>query len=207
MQRDVARTVRLVLLALAAVALLVPATAVARKQTRSHHGMDHRGGHQIVGACTPPRTTWQATPWSPTRGAPMARSQELRRLTPAAQGSRHSRRSAFRSSTRSGSTNLTPDGRLLFVANDGDNSISSFRITPFGPRLVENVTSGGILPVSITTRGNLLYVVNEESGSIFGYRFSGSGHLQPSPASSERSRRLAPMPRPRTSASRPTAGS
>jgi 6-phosphogluconolactonase (cycloisomerase 2 family) len=179
MQRDVARTSRLVLLALAAVALLVPATAVARKHTRSHHGRDHRGGHRIVGAV-------YTTTNDPAGNAVVAYARhadgtitKVQTVNTGGTGIAAQPPFGFPIIDASGSTNLTPDGRLLFVANDGDNSISSFRITPFGPRLVENVTSGGILPVSLTTRGNLLYVVNEESGSIFGYRFSNSGHLQP----------------------------
>src|SRR6476619_5585368 len=51
----------------------------------------------------------------------------------------------------SGSLELTPNGRLLFAVNDGDNTISSFLNTASGPKLVDNVTSGGILPISITT--------------------------------------------------------
>jgi hypothetical protein len=50
---------------------------------------------------------------------------------------------------------------------------------------VSHVTSGGILPISVTTSGHLLYVVNEESGSIFGYHFTDAGVLTPI-ASSER---------------------
>jgi 6-phosphogluconolactonase len=83
----------------------------------------------------------------------------------------------------SGSMNLTSDGRLLFVVNAGpslaDGSISAFRVTSSGLRLADNspISSGGLLPVSLTTHGNLLYVVNEESSNIVGYRFTSSGHL------------------------------
>jgi len=85
----------------------------------------------------------------------------------------------------SGSTNLTPDGRLLFVVNAGDNSISSFRITSSGPKLVSHVSSGGILPISLTSHGNLLYALDEESSSISGWWFSPSGQLNPIPGSSQ----------------------
>jgi 6-phosphogluconolactonase len=85
----------------------------------------------------------------------------------------------------SGSLELTPNGRLLFAVNDGDNTISSFLITASGPKLVDNVTSGGILPISITTSKGLLYVLNEESGNIFGYRYSKTGHLTPIAKSAE----------------------
>jgi 6-phosphogluconolactonase len=78
-----------------------------------------------------------------------------------------------------GSVNLTPDGRLLFVVNAGDNTVSSFRVTASGLRLADRVTSGGVLPISLTSSGNLLYVLNELSGSISGLRVSPSGHLSP----------------------------
>jgi 6-phosphogluconolactonase (cycloisomerase 2 family) len=48
----------------------------------------------------------------------------------------------------SGSIALTSDGKILFVPNAGDNTISAFQITSKGPKLVDRVTSGGILPVS-----------------------------------------------------------
>ena len=85
----------------------------------------------------------------------------------------------------SGSLNLTPDGRLLFVVNAGDNSISSFRITSSGPQLVSHVPSGGILPISLTSHGNELYTVNEESSNIAGWWFSPSGQLTPIPGSTQ----------------------
>jgi 6-phosphogluconolactonase len=79
----------------------------------------------------------------------------------------------------SGSVNLTPDGRLLFVVNAGDNTVSSFRVTASGLKLADRVTSGGVLPISLTSNGHLLYVLNELSGSIFGLRVSPSGRLTP----------------------------
>jgi 6-phosphogluconolactonase (cycloisomerase 2 family) len=79
----------------------------------------------------------------------------------------------------SGSIALTNDGKLLFVPNAGDNTISAFQITAKGPKLVDRVTSGGILPVSLTVHNNMLYILNELSGTIFGYRFSKTGFLTP----------------------------
>jgi 6-phosphogluconolactonase len=79
----------------------------------------------------------------------------------------------------SGSVNLTPDGKLLFVVNAGDNSISSFKITASGPKLVQHVSSHGKLPISLTSSGNVLYVVNETSQNIFGWKFSSTGKLTP----------------------------
>jgi 6-phosphogluconolactonase len=79
----------------------------------------------------------------------------------------------------SGSVNLTSDGKLLFVVNAGDNSVSSFAITASGPKLVSRVSSHGKLPISLTSSGNVLYVVNETSQNIFGWKFSSSGKLTP----------------------------
>ena len=114
----------------------------------------------------------------------------------------------------SGSTNLTPDGKVLFVVNAGDNSISSFRTTSAGPVLVSHVSSGGTLPISLTSHGNLLYVVNEESANIKGWTFDSSGHLTPIAGSVESlsvpfNRRVRDPSRRRRgrSASRPTATS
>lgn len=97
----------------------------------------------------------------------------------------------------SGSVNLTPDGKLLFVINAGDNSVSSFKITGHGPKLVSHVSSGGSLPISVTSNGDLLYVVNEGTsttgGNIYGYRFSQSGHLSRIPHSSQRLATMGPV--------------
>ena len=79
----------------------------------------------------------------------------------------------------SGSIALTSDGKILFVPNAGDNTISAFQITSKGPKLVDRVTSGGILPVSLTVHKNTLYILNEVSGTIFGYKFSSTGFLTP----------------------------
>ena len=84
-----------------------------------------------------------------------------------------------------GSIALTQDGRLLFVVNDGDNTITSFRATGDGLRRVERVSSGGVLPVSLTTHGHLLYLVNEQSSAIAGFYFSDDGRLWSIPGSAQ----------------------
>jgi 6-phosphogluconolactonase (cycloisomerase 2 family) len=78
-----------------------------------------------------------------------------------------------------GAVTQNDSGSLIFAVNAGDNTISSFRATPSGLVLADRASSGGTLPVSVTTHGNLLYVLNEVSGSIFGFHFNGSGRLQP----------------------------
>jgi 6-phosphogluconolactonase (cycloisomerase 2 family) len=68
---------------------------------------------------------------------------------------------------------------VLFVVNAGDNTISSFRVTPSGLELADRVSSHGVLPISLTSHGNVVYVVNEISSNIFGWNFSPSGTLTP----------------------------
>ncbi|MFL5821967.1 MAG: lactonase family protein [Solirubrobacteraceae bacterium] len=79
----------------------------------------------------------------------------------------------------SGSINLTHGGKLLFVVNAGDNTISSFRVTEHGLQLADRASSGGELPISLTSHGHVLYVLNGLSNNISGLRFTGNGHLDP----------------------------
>jgi 6-phosphogluconolactonase len=79
----------------------------------------------------------------------------------------------------SGSINVAEEGRLVFVVNDGDNTISSFRAGHDGLQLVSHVWSGGVLPISLTSRDNVLYTVNEKSSNIYGFSFNGKGELTP----------------------------
>ena len=60
-----------------------------------------------------------------------------------------------------GTLALSRDRRFLFVANEGDGSISAMERTPGGLKAVGKVSSGGTLPVSITVNGNLVYVLND----------------------------------------------
>jgi 6-phosphogluconolactonase len=82
----------------------------------------------------------------------------------------------------SGSINLTQDGKLLFVVNSGDNSVTSFRVGPNGQlSWADRKPSGGLLPISLTSNkgGNVLYALNELSGTIQGFDVSHNGNLQP----------------------------
>src|SRR5437762_8504301 len=55
---------------------------------------------------------------------------------------------------------LTADGKLLFAVNAGDDTVSSFRISPQGGlTLVDRKPSGGNHPVSLDSYNGLLYVV------------------------------------------------
>jgi 6-phosphogluconolactonase len=82
---------------------------------------------------------------------------------------------------------LTDDGRLLFVVNSGDNSVSSFRVGERGLRLADHfvLPAGNVLPVSLATSGNVLYVVNGLSGNIYGMRFDRRGEVWGIPGSSQ----------------------
>lgn len=74
---------------------------------------------------------------------------------------------------------LSADHKLLFVVNDGDNTVSSFTVGPDKIKRADIETSGGILPVSLALHKNVLYVLNGLSGSIMGYHFDSSGLLTP----------------------------
>ena len=78
-----------------------------------------------------------------------------------------------------GAVVLKDDGNLLFAVNAGNNSVSSFRVTSKGLRLVDVAWSGGKLPISVTTEGNVLYALNGLSGNIAGFHFDSHGELTP----------------------------
>jgi len=76
-----------------------------------------------------------------------------------------------------GALTLTQDGHFLIAVNAGSNTISSFRVNGNGMTLVDQESSQGVYPYSVTTHGNLLYVLNNESFNIAGFRIGGNGHL------------------------------
>jgi 6-phosphogluconolactonase (cycloisomerase 2 family) len=178
----------------AAALLLLPATAFARRHAKSHHHRSHHGnrhdgdhhGNSVVGAVYTTTNdpngngvivfernrdgTLTQGPTVPTGGTGIAAQPPF----------------TFPIVDSSGSMALAQGGRLLFVVNDGDNTISSFRATGNqGLKLVDRVSSGGVLPVSLTTSGNSLYVVNEMSSTIAGFSFSNDGRLWSIPGSSQ----------------------
>jgi 6-phosphogluconolactonase (cycloisomerase 2 family) len=85
------------------------------------------------------------------------------------------------------SVKLTDDGRLLFVVNSGDNSVSSFRVGDRGLRLADHfvLPAGNVLPVSLAASGHVLYVLNGLSGNIYGMRFDSRGDIWGIPGSSQ----------------------
>lgn len=59
-----------------------------------------------------------------------------------------------------GAVVLSDDERFLFAVNSGSNSISAFTVSGDQLDLRSTVSSGGIMPVSVTARHGLVYVVN-----------------------------------------------
>lgn len=79
-----------------------------------------------------------------------------------------------------GSVIVSNNGRWLFAVNAGSNEISAFRINSSGLTLVDNVSSGGTVPISLALYKNLLYVLNSGgSGNITGFTVDQSGKLSP----------------------------
>jgi 6-phosphogluconolactonase (cycloisomerase 2 family) len=82
---------------------------------------------------------------------------------------------------------LSEDDRLLFAVNAGSNSISVFGVSGDQLTLLNTVSSGGVLPVSLTVRHNLLYVLNAGgTPNISGFTISpATNHLVPLAGSSQ----------------------
>jgi 6-phosphogluconolactonase len=83
-----------------------------------------------------------------------------------------------------GALQVSPDGRFLIAADAGSNQISVLRIRGNGSlKLVRDgvVSSGGVLPVSVTIHGDLVYVANSGTGgsNYTGFRLGANGRLAP----------------------------
>ena len=83
-----------------------------------------------------------------------------------------------------GAVQISPDGRFLIAVDAGSNQISVLRIRHNGSlRLVHDgvVSSGGVLPVSLTIHDDLLYVANAGTGgsNYTGFRLRPNGRLEP----------------------------
>lgn len=77
-----------------------------------------------------------------------------------------------------GAVALSDDGNFLFAVNAASNSITSFAVDGATLTRVGVVSSGGTLPISLTTHGNLVYVLNAGgTENITGFTFSPSGAL------------------------------
>jgi len=72
---------------------------------------------------------------------------------------------------------------LLFTVNPGSHEVSSFRIVKQGLTLLNTISSGGEMPVSVAQRGNFVYVLNQGAdkspSNVSGFAIQGNGTLQP----------------------------
>lgn len=79
-----------------------------------------------------------------------------------------------------GALALNGNGKLLFVVNAGSNTVSSLAVERGGLRVVDQVSSGGMRPVSLTVSKDLLYVLNAgKGGNITGLTVGRGGELSP----------------------------
>lgn len=77
-----------------------------------------------------------------------------------------------------GAIAINQDHTWLFAVNAGSNSVSSFKIKNNGSlELKYTISSGGILPVSVSAYDNLVYVVNSGSSGICGFTIGSDGEL------------------------------
>ena len=84
-----------------------------------------------------------------------------------------------------GAVTLSDDNSILLAVNAGSNSVSSFTVSGKGLQLISTVSSGGIMPVSVTVYNNLVYVLNAGgSGNIYGFMLHADGSLHPIAGSS-----------------------
>jgi 6-phosphogluconolactonase (cycloisomerase 2 family) len=86
---------------------------------------------------------------------------------------------------------LARDGRVVFVVNAGDDSVSALAATRHGLVLRDKVSSHGDFPVSVTVRDGVGYVLNQGDDTVSGFRYDGSGNLRGLPGST---RTLTPNP-------------
>lgn len=74
---------------------------------------------------------------------------------------------------------VSDDGRLLFVANAGDNTVSIFAIAPAGAlSLIAVSSTGGVRPTSLAYHAGVLYVTHQQGANELGaYRVGADGKL------------------------------
>ena len=85
---------------------------------------------------------------------------------------------------------VSDNEKLVFAVNAGSDTVSSFRETRSGLRLVDQEYSGGDMPESLALHDHVLYALNvatENSngttGNIYGFRVSGNGQMTPNGSS------------------------
>jgi 6-phosphogluconolactonase len=77
---------------------------------------------------------------------------------------------------------LTEDHRFLLAVDAGSNEISSFAVDGAALELRDRVGSGGMRPISVTTRSGLVYVVNAGgTNNVAGFALDRRGRLHALP--------------------------
>lgn len=77
---------------------------------------------------------------------------------------------------------LNEEGTRLFAVNAGSDEVSTFHVGRDSLRLIDKVSSGGTLPISLTMDDRIVYVLNAASDAISGFRTTLTG-LRPIPDS------------------------
>jgi hypothetical protein len=172
MGRDAARKLRLVGIALAAAALLVPSAADAAKKKPKVVGHvytqtnDLSSNRVIIFNRYPDGSLARAGSAATNGKGEM--SPDCSPPGPVV--------CPFNDSN--GSVRLSPNKHLLFVTNGGSNTIATFVVKNNGGLKLASVTpSGGRFPLSTTMHGDVLYVLNYTTGNIKGFRVTDNGHL------------------------------
>ena len=86
---------------------------------------------------------------------------------------------------------IARDGRLLFVVNAGDDTITALTTRGGSPTVTDRMSSGGHKPVSITVDDGVGYVLDHDSDTVVGFTYTSSGDLRPLAGST---RSLTPNP-------------
>lgn len=171
MGRDAVRTLRLVGLLVAIAALLVPSAAMAAKKpakkanTGFVFSQSNNPGANSVYVFKRNRTTGKLSLFQAIRTGGKGTAGQQPFGLPVVDSA--------------DSIILSPNHKLLFVVNDGDNTVTSFKVGPGGIKRSDLVTSGGALPISLAVHKNVLYVLNGVTGSVMGYHYTANGKLTP----------------------------
>jgi 6-phosphogluconolactonase (cycloisomerase 2 family) len=79
-----------------------------------------------------------------------------------------------------GAVVLSRNHRWLFVVNAGSNQLSAFAVHKDGIKLVDLVSSGGTMPISVAAHGRLVYVLNAGlPNNVTGFNLDDDGKLTP----------------------------
>lgn len=78
---------------------------------------------------------------------------------------------------------LVGNGKVLLAVNPGSDDLSLFAVRPWGLKLLDTISSGGVRPISVTMHDRLVYVLNAGSDNIAGYWIGPFGRLHALPGS------------------------